>query len=504
MDNLLKLKLIGPILRSPWLWRFLRIICLLLLVAMTAWGWHHHRIAGIDVRDPLMYTNLTNHLFWVWWIMGIVFIALLFGRSWCSVCPLGWLNGLVARFGFRWEMPSWLQNFIPVTLVLVLLQLMVYFLAIHRFPDYTAVLLALCLLLSIGVGLLFRQRAFCSLLCPAGAMFGLYARIAPFQLRVINQDVCAGCDSQRCIAEPVEWQQHRLSSLVLYRKRQLEGCPAGLVPAELNHSADCTLCLNCVQNCDKENVKVGFRPWLADLYASGLRPSETLFFLVLLGMLTANFSKVYVDLRLLVFWLPEQSARLLGWQENGYHVLAALWITLIFPLLMMLPGYLLLKLGEVSSSSLSGPPTGQTLPATVSTDEINEPDGGFWATLGRLALPFIPLILAAHAVLALVKINAKAAYLPFALGDSSGVKSYLAMNVMQTVSNPGVLMPLDMLKWLIALVLIAGLLFSCRVGYRLAVEQGDNVRSFMVASFAGVTLVFGLYMATVIEWLFVR
>ena len=29
---------------------------------------------------------------------------------------------------------------------------MVYFLAIHRFPDYTAVLLALCILLAAGAG----------------------------------------------------------------------------------------------------------------------------------------------------------------------------------------------------------------------------------------------------------------------------------------------------------------------------------------------------------------
>lgn len=496
MDNLLRLNIIGPILKSVWSWRLLRLACLLVLVAMTAWGWHHHRIAGIDVRDPLMYTNLTSHLFWVWWIMAVVFVALLFGRAWCTVCPLGWLNGIIARFGFRWEMPNWLRNFIPVTLVLVLLQLMVYFLAIHRFPDYTAVLLALCLILAIGAGLLFRERAFCSLLCPAGAVFGLYARIAPFQLRVVDRDVCAGCDSQRCISEPVEWRQHQLGSLVLYQKRQLDGCPAGLVPSELNHSADCTLCLICMQNCDKENVKVGFRPWLADLYQSGLRPSETLFFLVLLGMLTANFSKVYVDLRDLLFWIPEQSAILLGWQEQGFYLLAVLWVALLLPFLLMLPGYLILKLGEVNSRTIEGPPLAQP-------ESARQQGSGFWDDLGSLALPFIPLVLAAHAVLALVKINAKAAYLPFALGDPSGIKPYLAINVMQTVSPPGVMVPLDLLKWLIAAVLVAGLLLSCRVGYRLARER-VNARSFMVASLVGVTLVFSLYLSTVIEWLFVR
>ena len=498
MDNLLQLKVIGPILRSAWTWRLLRTACLVLLLAMAAWGWHHHRIAGLEVRDPLMYTSLTNHLFWVWWIMGVVFVALLFGRSWCAVCPLGWLNGLFSRIGFRFERPQWLRNFIPVTLVLILLQLMVYFFAIHRYPDYTAILLTLCIVLAAGAGLLFRERAFCTLLCPAGAVFGLYARIAPFQLRVVDRNVCNACDSQRCIAEPTEWRQHRIGSTVLYRRHQLDGCPVSLVPSELADSADCTLCLNCMQNCDKQNVKLGFRSWLTDLYSSGLRPSETFFFLALLGMLTANFSKVFVELRDSIFWLPEQVSLLLGWQENGFYVIAVIWIALLLPILLMLPGYIIFKLGQIKTTELS------ELPDSVTEIEAGE-HPGFWANLGRLALPFIPMILSAHAVLALVKINAKAGYLLYAIGDPSGIKPFLAMNVMQTVTPPGVLIPLDILKWLIAIVLVIGLLISYRVGFLSGKSRLAEVdRSYLAATAVGVTLLFSIYMATVIEWLFIR
>lgn len=497
MQNLLQMKILGPILRSVWSWRIIRLTALVLLVAMAAWGWHRHQIAGIDVRDPLMYTNLTSQLFWVWWIMGVVFLALVLGRAWCAVCPLGWLNGVVARIGLKRDLPTWLGNFVVVTVVLVILQLLVYFLAIHRFPDYTAVLLAVCLLASAGIGLVFRERAFCRLLCPAGAVFGLYARFAPFQLRVVNADVCAGCDAQRCISEPVEWRQHRLGNAVLYRRSQLDGCPAGLVPAELEDSADCTFCLNCVQNCDKENLKIGFRPWLADLYGNGLRPSETFFFLVLLGMLTANFSKVYVELRDLVFLLPEQAALALGWQDAGFSVLAVIWIAFLLPLLLLLPGYLVLQFGRVETAPLAREPESEP-------ELQRSPGPGFWSDLGRLALPLIPLVLAAHAVLALVKINAKAGYLPFALADPSGVKSYLALNVMQTATPPGVLVPLDILKWIIALVLVTGLLLAWLVGFRTSRNERAAGRSFLPATVVGSTVLFGLYMSTVIEWLFVR
>lgn len=491
-DNLLNIPVLGCLLRSPWSWRLARLTMLVLTVAMIAWGWHQHAIPGLVVPDPLMYTNLTSHLFWVWWLMGIVFIALLFGRLWCAVCPLGWLNGIVSRIGLRRDMPGWLRNFIPVTIVLIGLQLAVYFYKLHRFPDYTATLLTLCLFLTIGAGLVFRQRAFCTLVCPAGAVFGLYARVAPFQLRVKETSVCAGCDSQRCVSEPEEWQRHQLGASVLYRHRRLDGCPVDLVPAEIADSADCTLCLNCVNNCDKDNIKVGFRPWLADIQR-GLRKSETLFFLVLLGMLTANFSKVYVELRTLLFWLPQETAVLLGWQDSGYYALASLWVAVLLPALMMLPGYLILRAAAIKTTPAAGPEPGTLHP---------EPQTGFWGSVGQLALPMIPSIMTAHAVLAIVKINAKAGYLPFALADTSGVKSFLALNVMQTVSAPGVLVSLDLLKWMVLLLLIAGVVMSVLVARQVAVHQGRP--GFLLASIVSVLLPAGCYFSTVMEWLFVR
>jgi len=494
--NLLTLPIIGRLLASRWTWRLTRLTALCLLLAMTAWGWHQHAIPGLAVRDPLMYTNLASHLFWVWWLMGIVFIALLFGRLWCTVCPLGWLNGLASRVGLRRELPVWLRNFIPVTLVLVTLQLSIYFFAIHRYPDYTAVVLALCLLLAIAAGLIFRPRAFCTLFCPAGAVFGLYARVAPFQLRVCDSGVCSGCDSQRCIAEPQQWQSYQLGNTVVYRHQRLDGCPVDLVPAEIDDSADCLLCLNCAHNCDKGNIKIGFRPWLSDLEGRGLRSSETLFFLVLFGMLTANFSKVYVELRQGLFWLPEQTAQLLGWGVSGYNLLAVVWVALLLPALLLLPGWLTLQLAGLRQSVALPPQQASALLPPVKTTS-------FWSACSDLALPLIPLLLAAHAVLALVKINAKAGYLPFAIADPTGVQSYLAMNVMQTMAAPGVFVPLDVLKWLVLLLLLAGMILGIFASWRVSSRHPDG-RAFFVASLVTLTLPAGFYLSTVIQWLFVR
>ncbi|KIH77885.1 4Fe-4S binding domain-containing protein [Geoalkalibacter ferrihydriticus] len=499
LKNVFHIPLLGRVLRSAWFWRMLRLLCLVVLLVMIAAGWHHRDIPGVSVPDPLMYTNLASHLFWVWWIMGVVFVALLFGRLWCAVCPLGWLNGLATRFGFYRTLPAWLNNFIPVTLALLGVQLAVYFLAVHRFPDLTARLLALMLILAVACGLVFRGHAFCRLLCPAGAVFGLYARIAPWQLRVGDQSACAACTDQNCISDGRVWRRLALGPAVLYWHGRRKGCPVDLVPAQMTDSASCTLCLHCAHNCGNDNLVMGRRPWPGDLGRGRLSPSETLFFLVLLGLLTVNFTKVYPDLRHLLWAAPEQAAALLGWQSAGFYLLAAPWAALLLPLLLLLPGYLVWHLAELRVAAAPPPQTGEALP--------EPPTGpGFWNRLGHLALPLVPLLLTVHLILAVVKINAKGAFLPLALRDPSGVKSYLAMNTMHTVPTPGLFISLDVLKWLVAVLLALGAAVSvlsirpCLAALPAALSR----RGFAAGVLTTLALLAGLYGTTILRWLFIR
>ncbi|WP_429885310.1 4Fe-4S binding protein [Geoalkalibacter halelectricus] len=499
MRNVLDMPLVGRVLRSAWLWRGLRLLCLAVLVWMIAAGWHHRGIPGVAVPDPLMYTNLATHLFWVWWIMGVVFVALLFGRLWCAVCPLGWVNGLATRLGLQRPLPAWLNNFIPVTLALLGVQLAVYFLAIHRFPDLTARLLALMLMLALACGLVFRGHAFCRLLCPAGAVFGLYARLAPWQLRVGSLDICASCADQACVSGGRVWRRLALGPALLYWHGRRKDCPVDLVPAQMTDSAACTLCLHCVHNCGNDNLILGRRPWLGDLGRTRLSASETLFFLVLLGLLTVNFTKVYPDLRHLLWAAPEQAAILLGWQSSGFYLLAAPWAALLLPLLLMLPGYLVWRLSDLRMSVQPPPAVGDTLPEP-------QADPGFWNRLGHLALPLVPLVLTVHIILAAVKINTKGSLLPLVLHDPSGVKSYLAMNVVHSLPTPGLLMSLDLLKWLIAALLVAGTAVSilsirpCLAALPAAVSR----RGFAAGVLTTLALLAGLYGTTILRWLFIR
>jgi hypothetical protein len=488
--------IIGRLLRSPWPWRLLRLAMLALLAAMAVHGWNQHAIPGVPARDPLMYTNFATYLFWVLWMMGVVFVAALCGRGWCTVCPLGWLNGLVSRLGLRRELPGWLRGFFPVTLVLVVLQLAVYLLALHRFPDYTAVLLALMVIMAVLLGLVFQRRTFCLLLCPAGTVFGLYARLAPLELRVKDPAVCAGCAAKPCIATAPLAKWATLGNFSMQWRVRPEGCPVELVPAEITDSAACTLCLNCVRTCCNDNVRISLRRFGADLAPVGLGAGESGFFLVLLGLLTANFAKVHVVLREAIFWLPERAALLFGWGAGGFYLLAVAWVSLLFPLLLLLPGVMVWLAAQVRVTEVHD----SGIPAASPTVRLQ-----LWPALGRQIMTLLPLILTAHLVLALVKFNAKLGYLPLVLQDPSGVKSYLSLSVMRTLPAPGVLLTLDLLKWLVAAVLAVGVgisLWACR---KVAVTpDGRRDAGLLAGAVVSVLVLAAFYGSVVFEWLFVR
>jgi hypothetical protein len=176
------------------------------------------------------------------------------------------------------------------------------------------------------------------------------------------------------------------------------------------------------------------------------------------------------------------------------------------------PGLLVYLVGQIKVSTLDGEPSRAANDRVANDRAVKDVAAfsfsGFMSLLGRLALPLLPLVLAAHLALAVVKLNAKFAYLPLALQDPTGVKSFLAINVMQTLSPPGVIVSLDILKWLIVVLLVAGLSLSGFAAWTVAKieNKGQQTidRPFFVAALVTLVVLSGFYGSTVIEWLFVR
>jgi polyferredoxin len=237
-------------------------------------------LAGL-FGSPVGSHNFAIIFVWLaWWTaLKLVFIPL-GGRSWCSVCPLPmpgeWLQrgGLVSRsqrrLGLGWRWPRalrgyWLQAGL--------------FLAIGIFSAVTltdARVTAWILLgligLAAGLSLVFENRAFCSNVCPIGGFTGVYAQMAPVELRVRDAQVCAEHGEKTCY----------------------QACPWGVYPLALKDSSACGLCMECLRVCPQDNIALNLRPFGSDLGAirRSQRLDEAFLALVMLGSALA-FAAVF-------------------------------------------------------------------------------------------------------------------------------------------------------------------------------------------------------------------
>lgn len=92
-----------------------------------------------------------------------------------------------------------------------------------------------------------------------GGFIGLYAQLAPLELRVKDRAVCAAHKEKSCY----------IGSESGY------GCPWLVFPAALQKNNYCGLCTECLKTCPLDNVALLVRPLGADLQAvQGRRMDE--------------------------------------------------------------------------------------------------------------------------------------------------------------------------------------------------------------------------------------
>jgi hypothetical protein len=103
------------------------------------------------------------------------------------------------------------------------------------------------------VSLIFERRTFCRYVCPVGGFIGLYAKVAPVEVRVKDPVVCAGHREKTCYTGSAEGY----------------GCPWQVYPGTLSQNTYCGTCLECLRTCPKDNVAVNLRLPGADLRLAG-------------------------------------------------------------------------------------------------------------------------------------------------------------------------------------------------------------------------------------------
>ena len=282
------------VLRVPWVHRLVRSRWPQLLVTLVLLAGFLVAIVAGFAGSPVGNRNFAIVGVWIaWWAVLMLVAVPLLGRGWCGVCPLGapadWIQrGAILTpgpralgLGRRWPAQLrnlWLQNAGFLTLAIASA-------AILTRPRLTALVLLALLAAALIVSFVFERRAFCRHLCPVGGFIGLYAQLAPIELRVRDKRRCAAHRDKTCYTGCAAGS----------------GCPWGVYPGALDRNAACGMCFECVRTCPYDNVAIRWRGLRNDLVtAPGHRLDEAFKAFIMLGsalVYTAVFLGPWGDLK---------------------------------------------------------------------------------------------------------------------------------------------------------------------------------------------------------------
>ncbi|MBM3890968.1 MAG: 4Fe-4S binding protein, partial [Verrucomicrobia bacterium] len=131
------------------LWRgfpsVLQAVVLLIYLTLAVIGWGHLTPTGVNTKLYAK-TNVVNLVIWGLWWPAIIWVTVLLGRAWCTVCPLelvsSWSERVGDRLGLRQRpLAGWLAKGGLALVLFALLQLLVPGTQLHRMPHYTSLFL---------------------------------------------------------------------------------------------------------------------------------------------------------------------------------------------------------------------------------------------------------------------------------------------------------------------------------------------------------------------------
>ena len=413
---------------------------LVMFLALIVIGWGRYAPPGIG-QKLYAQTNLATLLVWgVWW-PAMVWIAVLFGRAWCMVCPLELVSNISERVGRRLglrqrSLRSWIVSGVIIVFLYASIQFLVAGAEIRRVPAYTSLFLVGLLAVAAISGLLFKDRAFCRGFCPVGLLLNAYGRGGMLAVRAGRGIACQGCTGKGCIRA--------------CNRQTADGrsCPSLLNPPKLNSNRDCLVCGQCIKVCEPDNMRLLLRrPFPAsDARDDSASWPMTLFIMLVSGFVLWELTSEWAAAERLFVSVPTwvnqylSAPWLSGWVRG-------LWAMVVVPLIVWSAlGWMGRLLGN--------------------RDGL----GVFWR---RITLPMAVVIAAGHMSKGLAKFASWAGFLPHAIVDPGGTQTAMAITG-HTMLPPHALLS----KTIVAItagVLIVGSLFLAVREARLAGPAGGRI-----------------------------
>ncbi len=416
---------------------------------------------GLDDEQlhVLRKTNLTTLLVWGMWWPGLVAATVLFGRVWCTVCPLelvARVGGWVARrLGVpRAKLWRLLRNGWAVVFGYLTLQVLVATAGLHHVPHATALLVIALVGLALATGFVFKEpRSFCKGFCPAGALLSVYGRFTRMQLDVVDPEVCRTCQTKDCVTEA---NRHRFDR---------RSCPSLIKPFAREPGDGCVLCFQCAKVCPHDNIGFGLVTDGSPLAGRTLlRPFEAAFVMVVIGFLAHELAEEVEWFDELFHFVPSHLASLapgvpFGWIEAGWYLLlfpAAIWTV------QALLGYAAGYRGRLKDLLLAA------------------------------ATGAAPIVALAHLTKAIQKITEWIWYVPLALRDPEGVRTMDAL-ARGLVPEPEPMVGLSPIAWVMAAAMLVVAVKAWRWVKDVPQGQRPVARVAMVSASVIYAIIFGVW-----------
>ncbi len=405
-------------------------------------------------------TNLSNLLVWSYWWPLIIASAILFGRFWCSICPMELITSFFGKIGLRKKPNKLLKSGWIITLFYAIILIIgIHTMAIHRIPQYMAIYMLILFAIAVIAGLIWEKRTFCTYICPIGYLLGLYSMLSFKKLRVMDAGVCNNCKTKDCISKANHY------------KLVGRSCTSELYPAKIKDNRSCILCGQCYKSCTKNNIAIQKQKFAADLFTNiKLTWAEISFFIIVSGFVVYEILSEWKVTKKIVMAIPDWINHSLNIQSNISGTIKAIVLFVVLPVFFYMVLALLKKIVAKET---------------------------WLQSFTQLVIAILPITASMHLFKALLKTTSRIPYWDFVFSDPMGVETAHLLTNNPDLLNKSIVSELSpYISILAILLLVGGLVLS----FLIIRKQHYKNRTSKAISVLGVLVYSGIFIITLIAW----
>jgi polyferredoxin len=420
---------------------------------------------GVTTKDAdfakiLRNTNLSNLIVWSYWWPLIITTAILFGRFWCTICPVELVTSLAGGIGLKRQPGIFLKSGWVITLFYaIILVIGIHTYTIHRVPQLMAVYMLILFSVSVIVGLIWEKRTFCTYICPIGHLLGLYSLMSFKKLRVINPNICKDCSTKDCISKENHYKFIGRS------------CTSELYPANITDNRKCILCGQCHKSCINDNIAIKTQRFSAVSFSNmKLSWAEIAFFMLVSSFVIYEIGSEWNFTKSILMSLPKffnSTFEITGKLEG---TIKAVTLFIILPSLFYFFFVILKK--------------------AFSKETWKQ-------AFIQLVIAILPITVSMHLLKALLKTSSRIPYWNFIFSDPEGVKTAKSIMEDPAVLGKTFLHTIDPYISILAILLsIGGMILS----FLIIRKQKHNNETSRLFTYLAALIYASIFLITLIYW----